>query len=256
MIESCTEIKPVACNESATKIQFSNDYGMFHFLRGNRDLNETKIKKIIKSVESGLDFFKYCPIMVNEDYFIIDGQHRFYVCKKLKRPVYFVVVPNFSLRQVAEINNNQTRWKATDYMNCYIDANVNREDYQYLANFIKLHKLNISIAVNMLMYGRVGGGGNTDAFKDGNFTVKFADFASNIISKAKDYEPFGADFRGRQFLQAIEKLLLSEKYDHNAVIEKLKKHNLQVEKQSSYKEYLKHLEELYNYRNAKRQIIY
>lgn len=65
-------------NESNTRIYYTSDYAMFHFLKGNRDLNEPKINKIVKSVTAGLNFFKYCPIMVNENYFIIDGQHRFY----------------------------------------------------------------------------------------------------------------------------------------------------------------------------------
>jgi len=243
-------------NESNTKIYYTNEYGMFRFLSGNRDLNESKIKKIIKSVESGLNFFKYNPVMVNEDNFIIDGQHRFFVCKKLKLPVYYVVVPNVELRQVAEINNNQSRWKARDYMNCYIDAGVNREDYQALSDFIAAHKVSISLAINLLMYGKVSGGGKTEAFKDGDFKVNHLDEAMRIMYLAKDYQPFGAEYRSRSFLQAIERLSKNEKYEHDKIIAKLEKHELKIEKQDSYKEYLKQIETLYNYRNSVRQVIY
>jgi hypothetical protein len=49
--------------ESNTKINYTSDYSLFYFLRGNRDLNESKAEKIIKSVKGGLNFFKYCPIL-------------------------------------------------------------------------------------------------------------------------------------------------------------------------------------------------
>jgi len=243
-------------NESNTKILYTEEYGMFHFLKGNRDLNEQKVNRIIEDVKSGMDFFKYNPINVNEQYFIIDGQHRFVASKMLKKPVYFVIVPNVSLQQVAKLNNNQSRWKTVDFLNCYIDANVNREDYQYLSEYLKQWKIPISTAINLLMYGRVSAGGNTDAFREGEFKVNFKDLAINIAYKSTDYKPYCAEYRSRTFLQAIEVLVKSEKYDHIKVISKLDKHELKIEKKSNYKDYLSQIEELYNYRNSIRQVIY
>lgn len=242
--------------ESNTKIYFTSDYGSFRFLRGNRDLNEAKVKKIIKSVTDGLNFFKYCPILVNEDFFIIDGQHRFYVCKKLKLPVFYVIVPNFSLRQVAEINNNQSKWKTKDFMNCYIDADVNKEHYQQLQSFITEHKLIISTGINLLMYGKVGTGGQNESFLSGKFKVGFLDFAVRLIAQAKEYEKYGADWRSRPFLRSIEKLQLSDKYNQDLVLKKLEKHGLTISQQNTSKEYLHHIEELYNFKNSIRQILY
>lgn len=243
-------------SESNTKINYTGDYSLFYFLRGNRDLNEAKVNKIIKSVQDGLNFFKYCPILVNESFYIIDGQHRFVVCKKLKLPIFYVVVPNFSLRQIAEINNNQSKWKTKDFMNCYIDANVNREDYQALFDFTEYHKINISLGINLLMYGKVGTGGLSVAFRDGDFKVNHMETARNLILTAQEYEPFFADWRHRSFLQAIEKLSASDKYDHTAVLNKFIKHSHKMERQGSCKEYLTHIEELYNYKNSIRQILY
>jgi len=243
-------------SESSTKINYTNDYSTFGFLRGNRDMNETKVNKIIKSVQEGLNFFKYCPILVNDGFYIIDGQHRFVVCKKLKLPIYYVVVPNFSLRQIAEINNNASKWKIKDFMNCYIDADVNREDYKTLEAFTNDYKINISLGINLLMYGRVGSGGQSDAFRDGNFKVNFLDTAIKLLDLSKDYESFGADCKSRNFLQAVEKLIVSDKYDHASVIKKFEKHSHKIERQSSCKEYLTHIEELYNYKNSIRQILY
>ncbi|MBV5327215.1 MAG: hypothetical protein JZU65_06175 [Chlorobium sp.] len=243
-------------SESNTRINYTKEYGLFHFLRGNRDLNELKLNKIIKSVNDGLNFFKYCPILVNEEMFIIDGQHRFMACKKLKLAVFFVIVPNFSLRQIAEINNNRSKWKTRDFMNCYIDADVNREDYKTLGRVTADNKINISIGINLLMYGKVGTGGNSEAFRDGNFKVNFLHESERLLILAKDYEKYGADWKSRAFLQAIEKLVASERYDHGAVLKKFDKHSSKIEPKGTCKEYLIHIEELYNYKNSIRQILY
>ncbi len=243
-------------NDSNTKIYYTSDYGSFKFLRGNRDLNETKVNRIIKSVNGGLNFFRYSPIMVNEDHYIIDGQHRFVVCKMLKLPVYFVVVQNFNLRQIAEINNNQSKWKVKDFMHCYIDAGINKEHYQMLESITDEYRINVSTGINLLMYGKVGTGGMSEAFRDGEFKVNYLDYTRSLLDHAKDYETFGADWKSRAFLQAIEKLLASEAYNHDQVLKKLEAHSLEIEKQSSYKEYLHHIEELYNHRNSIRKILY
>lgn len=41
-----------------------------------------------------MDLTMYSPIIVSEDFRIIDGQHRFEACKELGFPIYFLVMPS------------------------------------------------------------------------------------------------------------------------------------------------------------------
>lgn len=242
---------------SSVQIFWTKDYGQFKFLRGNRDLNEPKIKRIIHSVQSGLSFFQYCPIMVNEDYHIIDGQHRFAVCQQLKLNVYYVVVPNFSLRQIAEMNNNASKWKDKDFLSCYSDLGL--IDYSFLSDFAAKNHINLRIAFSLLMFGKVRYSGTAeekDAFRDGRFRVNFPEKAKQIMHEAKRYSAFTDSYNTRNFLQAIEILLESQNYDAEDMLEKLKTHGLKIEQKNSPKEYLSHMEDLFNYRNSKRKRIY
>lgn len=66
-------------NQSSTKINYTSEYGTFHFLRGNRDLNEGKVNKIIKSVNDGLQFFKYWPYFNLSSGFGFSDSHYTYV---------------------------------------------------------------------------------------------------------------------------------------------------------------------------------
>jgi len=239
---------------ASVQIFWTKDYGMFRFLKGNRDLNEGKIKRIMRSVEDGLEFFRYCPIMVSKDAFVIDGQHRFYVCKKLGLNVYYVIVPDFTLRQVAEMNNNASKWKDKDYLNCYIDVGI--EHYKVLAGFIETYQVNIGIASSLLDYGKVRGGGGRDNFRDGLFKVNYYDQAVRLMDKVADFSGYCEGYNSRNFIQAVEVLLDSPEYRHQEMLDKLKLHSLVIENRSSHKDYLQHLEDLFNFKNSKRRRIY
>jgi hypothetical protein len=242
-------------NSSPASVQVycTKDYGNFHFLKGNRDLNNAKIKRIIESIETGLEFFKYCPIMVNDGGYVIDGQHRFYVCKKLDLPVYYMIVPKFTLRQVAEMNNNASKWNDQDFLNCYIDIGI--EHYKFLKTFVEQYQVNLGIASSLLSNGKVKGGYKDD-FRDGLFKVNFEGKATTLIVHALSYKKYCKVYNTRNFLQALEILLESPEYRPDEMFEKLELHNLSIENKSSPKEYLTHLEDLFNYRNQKRRRIY
>lgn len=229
---------------------------MFRFLQGNRDLNEPKVKRIINSVHNGLSFFQYCPIMVNEEMFIIDGQHRFAVCQQLKINVYYVIVPNFSLRQIAEMNNNASKWKDVDFLNCYVDVGI--DDYKILQQFADKHDLNIRIASSLLMTGKVRSDvvDGKEAFRDGKFRVNEQDKAEDFMNRAVEFNSLTDAWNTRSFLQALEILNDSLAYNQVELIEKLNLHNLKIDKKSTAKEYLAHMEELFNFRNSKRRTIY
>lgn len=245
-------------NESSVaKIYWTEDYSLFNYLHGNRDISETKINKLIKDVQNGLNLFQYCPILVNSEYRIIDGQHRFFACRKLKHKIYYTIVPNFSLAQIAKLNNNQNRWKISDFLNCYIDAGKNSHHYVALKTFIEKYKITVSLGANLLMVGSASSGGrNLEMFREGDFEVKHLDEATKLMKKASEYSDYTDIYHSREFLCALQRLLSSNKFSHKKMLVKLQKNNLRIEKRANQKEYLTHLEELFNFKNSVRKTIY
>ena len=96
----------------------TTDYNLFSFISGNRKINLAHAKRLERSFKNR---HLFSPIIVNEYHQIIDGQHRFTVCSKLKLPIYYIVVNGYGLDEVQILNTNSSNWKKIDYLNAYCD---------------------------------------------------------------------------------------------------------------------------------------
>lgn len=241
------------------KIYWTTDYSRFHYIAGNRDLIESKVKKLIHDVQSGLDLMQYCPILVNKHMHIIDGQHRFKACTQMKWRVYYVIVPDITFAQIARVNNNKNRWKMTDFLNCYRDAGDNKKEYNTLYDFIQQYPVIISTAISLLMTGSVMPTGHRDiseAFRNGDFKATHHAEAYDLMLYAEPYAKFTTEAYSREFLACLQKLLASDQFSTVEMLDKLQKHDLKITRQQNSKKYLAHMEELFNYKNSIRRRLY
>lgn len=246
--------------ESSIKIYFTNDYSKFRMINGNRQLNQAKIRRIENDILKGLDVLRYCPILVQEKgdlLEIIDGQHRFWVCKKMKSKVWYIVVEDFSLLDIAKINSNTEKWKNKDYVNCYVQQD--NQHYVKLDKFMQDYGVPLSMSMRLLMTGKAQDGGVhenvLDLFKRGRFEVKFEQEAIRIVEACKLFETFDG-WNSTAFITAIFTVLFGDKCDFAELVEKFNHDTSQLQKKGSAKEYLTSLEEIYNYRMRSRRVIY
>ncbi len=233
----------------------SEDYKLFKLMKGNRFVSKLKVDKLVRSINKGLNILKYCPILVNKKFEIIDGQHRFQACKQLRQPVYYIKVNDFELREVAEMNSNSDKWKPKDFLNCYI--NLGNEHYKYLANYIELQNMPLNVAVSLLMGGGVSEGGRfVDQFKDGSFQVIHKEFAQTVANHLRSFSPLFGKANSRNFISAIITLIKSQTYDHVKMMEKANKHKDRFVEKETRKEYLVMLEDIFNVNAQTRKRIY
>lgn len=95
------------------------DYDKFHFFGWNRELNKTNIKKINKSIQEvgNLEI----PIIVDPNYFIYEGQHRFYVWKENELPITYIIKDNLKPEHCQVINSKRRSWTTVDYIHYYAE---------------------------------------------------------------------------------------------------------------------------------------
>lgn len=248
-------------SESSIKIFYTKDYDSFSLINGNRQLNKQKIRRIENDILKGLDVLRYCPILVkevNNKLEIIDGQHRFAVAKGLKSKVWYIVVEDISLFDIAKINSNTEKWNTNDYINCY--AKQKNTNYIELKEFLDKTKYPLSVSLKLLSTGKVGsdaGVANKQAeeFKRGLFKIQFRQQAYRMFEATELFEGFQSR-NSRHFIIAIDILIKANKCDLMELVEKYKDGNIKLQKKDSVKEYLVNLEEIYNHRMRQRRVIY
>lgn len=238
----------------------SEEYGRFKMLLGNRELNETKIKRIVRDIEEGIDVLKYYPITVVEKkgrLEILDGQHRYYISKKLKRPVHYIVMKEErELPDIAKINSNTEKWKTKDFINCYIQQG--NKNYELLQQFMDTYPFTVTVSTKLLANGNPGtetGFHDGQQFQRGRFVVEHWEKAIEIAKLVKQFEEFPV-WRERGFIIAIFRIHEAKKVDVKEILEKCKKYPDMLKKQAGFKEYIFNLESIYNKGRQIRVVIY
>lgn len=247
-------------NESAVKVYFTRDYGLFKTMEGNRQLNERKINRIKSDIDNGLDVLKYCPVICHEKdgrLEIIDGQHRFYVAKEMKSNVWYILAQQLSLQEIARMNSNTEKWKPEDFINCY--AVQGNEHYIKLREFKERTAFPLSVCLQLLTNG-IGISDNgakvsKDDFQNGGFEVKTEDDANSIFELVEEFAPFGPR-RSRPFVVALCKIMQAGKVAITDLAAAYRKRTDDLVYQEGWKGYIHNLEQIMNAGKHKRVIIY
>ena len=244
--------------ESDVKVYISRDYGLFRMVEGNRQLNSRKIEKIKDDISGGLNILRNSPIIVNERdgrLDIIDGQHRFYVCKQLKSPVWYILATELSLLDIAKVNSHTEHWKNKDFINCY--AVQGNKNYEILDRFIETYKFPVSVAIRLLKEGTLqsDSGSSKEDFQSGSFKVRNYASAISIADTIVKFSCFKA-YKTRTFIVAICKILEVGKTDISEVIEAVEANPTKLLVQLTWKDYLVALEVIVNFGKSKRRILY
>lgn len=151
-------------------IQKTKNYDQFKTLEGNRPINARHLGILTVAIAKN-NMLAVNPILVNEDMYVIDGQHRLEVARNNDLEIYYLTLTGATIDQVIELNANLRAWTAKDFILSY--ANRGNKAYQWLLSFMEDYKLTITQAL-MLVYGNAGEKG-----------IKY----SNIIIRRGKFDP-------------------------------------------------------------------
>lgn len=241
--------------DAAAQIKVTNLYNVFKNITGNRELNMNKIKRIEKDIAAGLNMLPYCPIIVDSEMNIIDGQHRFFIARKLKQYIHYVVAPELSLHEIARVNSNTERWKGKDFIHCY--STQGNQHYIKLQAFMDKWGVPHSTAIGLLGHKRVGGMDVSmkSNFEKGTFIVLHEERAEKIMQTSALFKEHPGHL-SRHFLEAISRIMSSGKCDWDHLVQKFKSNPELLPECANTKDYLLCLEQVYNKGAQKRKILY
>ena len=120
-------------SETAYSVYVTRDYSIFRRLVGNRDIPESRISKIVESIQT--IGWVHNPIIVNEKMEVIDGQGRLTALQRLKMPVEYIIAEGAGNKECIYMNMNMVNWKLPDFIKSY--AEQGNENYIRLLNLME-----------------------------------------------------------------------------------------------------------------------
>lgn len=178
------------------EIKVTRDYSLFKKLDGNRDVR--KKNALVKSIKE-FDLTMYSPIIVSDDFRIVDGQHRFEACKELNLPIYFIVMPTENAEKAMIILNKcQSQWRNEEFF----QYNVKKVggSYKELKDYIDKYKIQLTFAVLLFPEKPF----ETGKLRDENFVFDKYEHSDELADYYLSSEfrtlPF---WKSKQFVRAI-----------------------------------------------------
>jgi len=237
-MESNSEVK-----NTGIIIKKTFNYKMFKILDSNRELNNLHLKRLEKSF---INNYLINPIIVNENNYIIDGQHRYTVARKLNLPIYFIEIPFYKLEEIQILNINQKNWNLNDYVDGYIS--LGKKEYKIYKDFLNKYKFPPMKCIEILTGKKTGGGENRvdDLFKKGVFNIQDLNKSISIAEKILSLKGYYEGYKRSSFLNAMITLFNNDNFDFDFFIDKLKIKSNKIVDCTKTKDYILLIEEIYN----------
>ena len=230
--------------EKTNEVLVTKNYKQFKKVNGNRELNQLHLKRLTESVNEN-DLLFANPILVNERYEIIDGQHRFEVCQKLGKPVHYIKCKGLGLKEIQILNANSKNWKLEDYVEGYCDMGL--PEYCYLKSEGTRTGLSLTILLTMMSTNQ-NNGKAISALKNGHLELPYKKRAITISKWVNDWMKYYDGSKRRSFIIALSTLHGIKSYSHKKMMKKINYQSSKLVDCTSSKSYLALLEEIYNYK--------
>lgn len=206
-------------NNKYGNIMVTNCYDYFKVIEGNRNIDESKVRKLMESMKEKQ---LVIPVLVNENYEIIDGQHRFTACSRLGLPIYYIIIKGYGINEVKKANLIATTWNLDAFLNLY--CSNEKEDYLLFNTFVDEYKLSIYSLLGICsQLSGISLKKIQADFKSGEF--KFNGIEEKIFDILDSLAMFD-DFKNKRngsFIKAYTTLYSREEFDVSIMAEQMNK---------------------------------
>ena len=246
--------------ESNKTIYETTDYDMFKPLLGNRDAKcEKKIEESINKVGYIFD-----PVIVNENFEVIDGHNRIGALKRLGLPVYFSIEAGLDIEACRCMNIGRTNWTPIDYITSYsATGNMN---YQRLMSLISEFKKHMGYeAILMMAFPKNGlsdGRGFTARcdlregkliFSNDDFQLAKTRLGSSVVLGYADYAK-EHKMKQRSYWGAVSYIYQHQDVSAKEMIDKIRLSSAEIPSCLTVSDQLKYFEQAYNKGKKKNKV--
>jgi len=232
-------------NDYFSHVHTTRDYSLFRSIEGNRNKNLLHINRLKKSMA---EMYLFTVIIVNQNYEIIDGQHRFEVIKELGLPLYYIICQGYGLNEVHILNQNSKNWSSADYLEGY--CNLQYPEYLEFRKFLDKHEINAQIAMYIL--SGTENGEMVKKFNSGQFKIKDLNESESMMDKLHLCGAYFPQYKMRWFVYAMGRLFKKQQFEFTEFLQKLKTQPTALQVCNDVNQYISLIEEIYNYRRREK----
>jgi len=241
------------------QISKTENYELFVVLGKNRKIKESHVENLASAIKKN-NFLNLYPIIVmnitvegENKLAILDGQHRYQAAKKLKYQIHYLISESMTMKNVPKVNSVNEKWFLSDYLNYY--AEEGKLPYIQFQQFIDKYGFKVSESIKMT--SRTFGSTNSyAAFREGEFILKDLEFAENVAENLIDFRKYIDFYKHNHFVRALIIITRREDYDHKRMLEKLDFCSTKLHRCPDTLSYLRNLEELYNFKSQRNNLVY
>jgi len=127
------------------EIHETTDYEKFKFYPCNRTIYEGHVEKLCN--DPGFPkAFPHDPMIVNENFYVIDGQHRRLAAERLGIPCYYTIKHGATEKDIIPLQNSK-KWTYDDFIHFHV-TNGN-EEFMFIKEMIDKYKISAHVIVSI-----------------------------------------------------------------------------------------------------------
>lgn len=242
-----------------SQVKLTNDLDQFKTVKGNRPPNLQHIKRLTHSMKQHGVLMN--PIIINENFEVIDGQHRLMAAKSANMPIYYIIAKGYNLKEVHALNLNQKNWTKKDFMLGY--AKMGIESYIKLKNFAEKNNdftfsdcitlCSNSSSQSFQMSNKYRASGICidlkEVFEEGTWKGKDFALAQDYANKIRMIKNFYDGYNRSTFVGTMIGMFQNKNFSLSTFISKLKLQPTALTDCATREQYKLLIEEIYNYKN-------
>src|SRR5271170_2730885 len=131
------------------QVEKTRNYSIFNILKGNRPLDRYHLKKLRNSIEKH-NHLNLHPIIVNQRFEVIDGQHRLECARQLDIDIFYIKSDVIEDEHLIECNVNQKSFEVENYID-YFAIKEKKNEYIQLKDMLKSSALKPKALLTLIL---------------------------------------------------------------------------------------------------------
>lgn len=235
------------------------DLSIFKPITGNRVPNLQHIRRLVDSIK--MRGMKCNPILINENYEVIDGQHRLAAAKECKTFIYYIMIEGYNLSDVQTLNLNQKNWTRKDFMDGYASIGIEsyiklkwfseKNDDYLLSDCIAFCSNITSGTTNTLSmkFDKKGFRNYKEIFEEGTWKGKDFELAQEWANKIRLIKPYYEGYNRSKFVGTMISMFLNKNFDFSEFMHKLRLQPTALKECANREQWKTLIEDIYNYKS-------